>query len=526
MKLQSQSNVNVHRDLPQLCPWQRMFWGRPLTRLAATHLSLWLLAFTCPAQTTVVDESLIHSFLHQYLDGNYMVRDVAPDPNGGVYAVGNFDIVDGQTTGNVVRFKSDGGLDSDYPQGGEYDGDISVCILQKDGKLLIGALTQPLFNGERIPYLARLTTDGRLDEEFDVGEGPYNIDFTTRVYDILINDTDEIYVAGSFNFWDLQEEVGPVVRLEADGALDKSFKTEITRSGIGREADVAVYSISHYPDGRLLIGGNFDHVNGLPYNCVARLNADGSIDETFHPGAGPGFDLLPGFSPSVNAAVLQPDGRIILTGSITTFDGTPVTGILRLNDNGSVDHSFSVNMVNTGEGPYSYNGSLVFDMTVDSQGRIVVTGSFNEVNEAPRQGVVRLLPDGRVDHGFDPGNAFINLLSMNAISIPGSVATDADDRVVLGGNFIRPDQTSAGLIRFNTILPAQPEIVDFSFETQTGGWIEVANPARDVLVLMRSTDFLEWSAVSSNSLRENSVRFEIPFKSAARQEFFRVMAQP
>ena len=118
MKLQSKSNSDVQRDLPHLCPWQRMFWSRPLTRYSALQLILWLLAFTCPAQTTVVDESLIHSFLHQYLGGNYMVRDIAPEPNGGVYAVGNFDIVDGQTIGNVVRFKSDGALDSDYPQGG------------------------------------------------------------------------------------------------------------------------------------------------------------------------------------------------------------------------------------------------------------------------------------------------------------------------------------------------------------------------------------------------------------------------
>lgn len=212
-------------------------------------------------------------------------------------------------------------------------------------------------------------------------------------------------------------------------------------------------------------------------------------------------------------------------GAITTFDGSPVNGIVRLNDNGSVDHTFSLKMINTGEGPYAFNGSLLMDMTVDSQGRVVVIGFFNEVNGIPRQGVVRLLLDGSVDPDFDPGNAFIHQ-SQTEISMPLHVHTDSDDRPVLGGNFIRPDGSLTGLIRFNAVLPIYPAIVNFSFRQPFGGWLQVDNPGKEALLLQSTTDSLVWTTVATNSLRELSVSFDVPAESEANQQFYRVMTQP
>ena len=50
-----------------------------------------------------------------------------------------------------------------------------------------------------------------------------------------------------------------------------------------RAADGTVWAVAVQPDGKVLIGGDFNHVNGQPRNYLARLNTDGSLDTTFDP---------------------------------------------------------------------------------------------------------------------------------------------------------------------------------------------------------------------------------------------------
>ena len=95
-----------------------------------------------------------------------------------------------------------------------------------------------------------------------------------------------------------------------------------------------VFSVALQSDGKVLIGGNFYTVNGTNRNGIARLNANGSLDGSFNPGTGRmAMGLL--------SSPLQPDGKVLVGGGFTTFDGTNRNGIARLNANGSLDSSFN-----------------------------------------------------------------------------------------------------------------------------------------------------------------------------------------
>src|SRR5688500_11684120 len=69
---------------------------------------------------------------------------------------------------------------------------------------------------------------------------------------------------------------------------------------IGTGANGIVEQVLQQPDGKILICGNFTTFNGANKGYVARLNNSGSVDRTFT--AGPGY--------WVRHLALQADGKI------------------------------------------------------------------------------------------------------------------------------------------------------------------------------------------------------------------------
>jgi hypothetical protein len=64
-------------------------------------------------------------------------------------------------------------------------------------------------------------------------------------------------------------------------------------------------------------------VNGVSRTGAARLHSDGRVDLSFDPGSG----HADGF---VNFMALQPDGKVVLGGSFSAFNGVPRSAIVRL----------------------------------------------------------------------------------------------------------------------------------------------------------------------------------------------------
>src|SRR5690606_5239549 len=93
-----------------------------------------------------------------------------------------------------------------------------------------------------------------------------------------------------------------------------------------------VIASSLQSDGKVVIGGAFSSINGTVRDRIARLNTDGSLDTTFNPGTGAN-DLVTSIS-------IQSDGKIIIGGWFIFYNGTAIKRIARLNTDGSLDNTF------------------------------------------------------------------------------------------------------------------------------------------------------------------------------------------
>lgn len=254
--------------------------------------------------------------------------------------------------------------------GDGFDNIVHTLSLQPDQNLIVGGDYLNL-NGITSRYLTRLKPDGTTDENFNTGSG-----FNGKVYASYIQPDGKIIVGGSFTSFNGISS-GRLVRLNQDGSYDESFNTSIAATtGI-------IYEISPQPDGKIIIVGSFTRYNNVTVNRVARILSNGSLDSSFMTGSGTSSNIT-------NASVLS-DGKILLTGNFTSFNGIQSNKIVRLDIDGHVDMSF-----NSGAG----FDDDISAMAVQSDGKIVLGGKFTNYNGTLANRIIRLNNDGSIDDSF------------------------------------------------------------------------------------------------------------------------------
>ncbi|MET3028403.1 T9SS sorting signal type C domain-containing protein [Flavobacterium sp. UW10123] len=210
------------------------------------------------------------------------------------------------------------------------------------------------------------------------------------------------------------------------GKVDSSFNV-FDDGQIGDGFDNTLRTLLMLKDGTLLVGGDYLSLNGTPASYLTRLNPDGSIDESFNIGTG--------FNGKIYASYLQSDGKIILGGNFTSFNGINAGRIIRLNVDGSYDETFNTTIGAT--------TGIVYDIDSQSDGKIIIVGSFTKYNNTTVNRVARLLPNGLLDSTFLTGSgSALNITHAKVLS---------DQKVLLTGNFIAFNGTSANhIIRLNS----------------------------------------------------------------------------
>jgi uncharacterized delta-60 repeat protein len=245
--------------------------------------------------------------------------------------------------------------------------------VQTDGKILIGGAFTSYSETMR-SYIARLNADGSPDAAFlSSGTGP-----SDAVYAVAVQTDGRILIGGSFTSYNGATR-NRVARLNADGSLDATFLS----TGTGASLDVSEVAVQ--TDGKILIGGSFASYNGTTRNAVARLNANGSLDTTFlSSGTGP--------SGGVQSVVVQTDGKILIGGYFTTYSGTTRDYVARLAVDGSLDTTF----LSSGTGADTY----LHAVAMQSDGKILIGGEFTSYNGTTRNRLARLNADGSLDTSF------------------------------------------------------------------------------------------------------------------------------
>lgn len=305
--------------------------------------------------------------------------------------------LDGYSNRRIIRLNTDYSIDPTFNRA-LTSTPTAASNLQADGKILMafGYLNN---DDSRSYRVERFNTDGTLDTSFTLALGTNGYGSIKK---IEVQPDGKILAAGQFTSYNGVSK-NDIVRLNSDGTIDATFNMPMV-SGAGIQA-IALQS-----DGKIVIA--------VALLGLFRLNAvDGTFDSSFNAPANPG---------NVNAIALQTDGKILVGGSLRIIGINECYGIARYNSNGSLDSSF-----NPGIG----FDSAVNSILIESNGKILVGGDFSKYNGTFCNGLVRLVGgDGFLVKGkvkFDSNNNGCNAADINFPYIKFNITSGATSNVLI-----------------------------------------------------------------------------------------------
>lgn len=342
---------------------------------------------------------------------NYIMS-ISRQTDGKFIIGGWFKNFNGYTRNYLARLNSNGSLDTSFDVANGPNTWVYTVPIQQDGKILIGG-TFTSFNGTARNYIARVNSDGSLDTNYNLGE-------TDNIQTITAESDGKTIIGGNFTAPLNQSSSNRIARLTSDGQFDPDFNAG------GAGADNIILTSKTQEDGKILIGGQFTSYNNININRLARLNNDGTLDNSFNIGTGA--------NGTVNAIGLTADQKILVAGEFTTFNGTNRNKIIRLNSVGSIDNSF-----NTGSGP----NDIINALAIQQDQKVIIAGWFTMYNGTTANRIARLNNDGTLDTSFNIGSGFNSTLRCLAIQ--------SDGKIIVGGGFSSYNGKSVNnIVRLNT----------------------------------------------------------------------------
>lgn len=391
---------------------------------------------------------------------NGIINALVIQPDGKIIAAGTFTSFSGLSKGRITRLNSDGSNDASFSIGSGADDNVFTLVTQSDGKILVGGMFYN-FNTQPVTPLVRLNPDGTRDMSFT----PV---IDTSVFGIAIDGNNKILIGG----YGVVDGWSFFARLNNNGTVDTSFMAQpgypvnsmvvmednkvliggnflslnnIARNhlatinpdgslvtsftGVATGADDKIKSADLQTDGKIIIAGDFTHYNGVEKISIARLSEDGIPDASFDPGTGA--------NGTISRTLIQPDGKIIIAGRFTEYDGHSAHNIARIDSNGNFDETFV-----TGEGiSFLYPTSRIYDMVLQNDGKILLGSEINGYNGTSLNStVIRINPDGSLDTGF----------LANETRMPVKIIVQPDNKILVGfGDGWASGQSTYSTVRLN-----------------------------------------------------------------------------
>ena len=304
---------------------------------------------------------------------NQAVAAIVSQPDGKILVGGSFTLVNG-VCNRLIRLTYDGLPDMKFAIGTGADKDVTTIVLQPDGGIVVGGSFSN-FNGVACAGMVRLNRDGAIDPGFIRPSffGSYSPGPGPNVFCAALQSDQKILVGGGFTNV-AGSGHSEFVRLNTNGSVDSGFASTVSASYAGPSY---VRAVAVQDDGKILVTGKFDRVNGIARTNVARLLIDGSVDPDFNPGTGP--------NGIVYTVTLQVDGKFLIGGGFNTYNGTSAPTICRLNFDGTRDPTFQPNFP---------TGSMTSMNTINVQndGKILAGGLFSFYFSSPlRTNALRLI---------------------------------------------------------------------------------------------------------------------------------------
>jgi hypothetical protein len=319
--------------------------------------------------------------------------------------------------GNIVRVNPDGSWDRSFASGAGANSTITNVVQIGSYFFPVGDLTGYAQQNGTISKITRLFTSGQIDTTqvttyllktrfvptFNGGVAGGSIT------NILPVGNNKMIVTGNFthyvsrrydqNSYDSKDStiidsitMPQLARLNIDGSLDKTWRFNPTAPGYRPSipgaglpgANGYIATVGH-PDGKILVYGSFTKFDNVATPSILRLNADGTVDNTFNVGSGPDFPIQ-----NINYDPIS--NKYIVVGLFNNWNGKPYKYMVQLNYDGSIDTGFT---------PKTFEGGFPFFAKILSDGTVVVNGSFKSYDGIIRNGLFFIDKTGALKDGFN-----------------------------------------------------------------------------------------------------------------------------
>jgi uncharacterized delta-60 repeat protein len=321
------------------------------------------------------------------------------DKDGSWFVGGSFSVFNGQNQGRLAKINNEGEQDIAYLASGiGFDNSVLSILPLSNNKIIVGGNFKK-FNNTAASKITCLLGNGSIDPSFNVGNSGAN----NLIKATALQHDGNIILGGNFTKYN-DVTTNKIVRIFSNGEIDNSFYT-------GEGFDGQIYTLAIQSDQKIIAAGSFTRYNKINAGKIIRLLPDGSKDMNFNIGSGA--------DSTIDAILIQPDGKILVGGHFKTFNGLPFAGLVRLNVDGSIDPSFNI---------LKGFDKYVYAIALQSDQKIIVGGSFLTFDEISKKRIVRLNSDGSIDATFESGTGFSK----------GDVRTiliQPDGRILVGGVF-------------------------------------------------------------------------------------------
>lgn len=420
-----------------------------------------------PAFTSTISPGITPDGYPTWNNGTGAVNAVAVQSDGKIIVGGNVSRYQAPPAGSAMtslkRLNADGTFDSGFnafastladTQG---DTEVNKILVTTGDKMYVGGVFQS-YQGTSRSGIMRLNADGSLDSGFNLGGVSNTVSFGTRYVLAIAEQADgKVLVGGAFNRLTSGSVfvAANLVRVDGIGARDTTFCDNVNVS-LGNSN--GVHDLAVLPDGKILVAGAAYKPGGGGIPLLVRLNADGTLDSSFTVN----WALEYG---DIDELLVLPDGRILIGGDFTFAGTTANMWFSCLNADGSVNTAF---MANVGSGPNGWTGG---ELMLQPDGTILVGGVFYQWNGQPRASIARLNPDGTLDGGLAVPP--YSQVQGQYLTHSYSFAVQPDGKLLMGGWFDRITDTavlSYNLARItNEYAPGQPGTLRMVSATRSAG---------------------------------------------------------
>lgn len=310
----------------------------------------------------------------------------------------------------------------------------AVAIDANQEIVIAGDTPSAFFPPDETIGLARYTSQGTLDPTFGSGGETTRGNYGDSAQGLAIDPAGNIVVAATIAY-----QKFAALRFTPQGALDHSF-------GVGGEADVnfgssyfsnQAASVALTSAGQILLAGQVNNATNINQLALARLNGNGTIDDSFGPNSN--GTTVSEFQISelnfANAMAIESDGKIVTAGKAWSSAGTQFT-VSRFNEGGTPDDSFGGSgtiTTDTTGGAFVDSAESANAVAIDSQQRIVVAGQAAHAGGGTDIALARYEPDGTLDTSFGDNGIVITSLAPGSENEANALSILANGDILVGG---------------------------------------------------------------------------------------------